>query len=87
MLLALLEGSLVDCPIGINPFTLSLDLAIEEFTLVTGAIFHKEDTLALLLAIIIVTLVLEVRVLESVNAFTVPQLGYRVDITHVSLYN
>lgn len=85
MLLPLLEGSLVDCPIGIDAFTLALYLAILELTLITRAIFHQEDTLILLLAIIIVSLVLEIRVLESVNAFSVPELGHRIDIADVSL--
>jgi len=64
---------------------LTTDLTIDELSGVLAPITHQDDTLSILLALIVLTLVLEERVGEGVSALAISQLSNWVDAAHITV--
>ena len=72
-------------PIVILAMTLALDLAVAELASVFTAVAHQQDTLAILLPLRIVSLILEERVAECVDAVSMAKFHHGVDTAHVAV--
>jgi len=79
------ELALVDIPISVHTLPAARDLAIGEFALVTASVTEKKHPLALLSAVLVLPLVLEVGILIGVDTLTVAELGHRVQVPHIAV--
>jgi hypothetical protein len=75
MSLAQLEFPAIDVAVCVDSLTGASNLSIGELAFVTASITQEEHTLAFLCAVDILSLVLEVWVLECVYSLTMTKLG------------
>lgn len=87
MLLTLLKVALVHSPIGLRLLALPCDLAILELALIPRSIAHDQHSLTMLHSPLVVSLVLEERVVISVYTLTLTQLSHWVQVANVTLKN
>ena len=87
MLLTLLKVALVHSPIGLRLLAFPCDLAILELALISRPISHEQHSLTMLHSPLVVSLVLEERVVVGVHTLTLTQLSHWVQVTNVTLKN
>ena len=87
MLFSLLKVSLVNGSISLCLLSLSSDFTILELTLIPRSISHEQDTLAMLDSSLVVSLVLEERVVIGIHTLTFTQLCDWVEVSNVTLNN
>jgi hypothetical protein len=85
MPLAQPELALVHVAISVHTLPAARDLPIGEFTLVTAPVTEKQHPFALLSAVLVLPLVLEVGILIGVDTLTVAEFGHRVQVSHIAV--
>ena len=71
--------------IVIGSASFALDLPVFELARILASIAHEDDSLAILFALLICALVLEVWVRVSISALSVTQLSHRIDATNIAV--
>jgi hypothetical protein len=79
------ELALVDVAISVHTLPAARDLAIGEFALVAASVTEEQHPLALLGAVLVLPLVLEVGILIGVDTLTVAEFGHRVQVSHIAV--